>query len=264
MPMGKPFWSWPQGSTSAGTLDDDVRPESIRQVGTPMRRYMQAIDGFVLASRGEGWGRVAIDEAQAFPAFLEKLIDDVLVHGVHGEVYRLRRGLLVHVPTARDQCVGDGKYVMTQFVPHPETEERGIGECPQLECRVSLNVMGNPEGSLACRGRELFVPIVTEVVPAQAFTEAEGYHQEYFERNPGQPYCQFVVAPKVAKVRKAYEQNDAVTDLSSQIRKSKALDWLLHNATYVDQNGATLDSEKVLGHSEADHDHGHHHQEESE
>jgi len=66
------------------------------------------------------------------------------------------------------------------------------------------------------------------------------------------------VNEKVAKVRKAYEQNDAITDLSSQIRKSKALDWLLHNATYVDQNGATLDSEKVLGHSEADHHHGDH------
>lgn len=60
-----------------------------------------------------------------------------------------------------------------------------------------------------------------------------------------------------AKVRKAYEQNDAIEDLSSQIRKSKALDWLLHNAAYVDQNGATLDTETVLGHSEADHDHSH-------
>ncbi|MEY4162875.1 MAG: trigger factor, partial [Actinomycetota bacterium] len=67
------------------------------------------------------------------------------------------------------------------------------------------------------------------------------------------------VNEKVAKVRKAYEQNDAVTDLASQIRKSKALDWLLHHATYVDQNGATLDTETVLGHSEADHDHSHDH-----
>lgn len=61
------------------------------------------------------------------------------------------------------------------------------------------------------------------------------------------------VNEKPAKVRKAYEQNDAVTDLASQIRKSKALDWLLHNVTYVDQNGAGLDTELVLGHSEADH-----------
>jgi len=47
-------------------------------------------------------------------------------------------------------------------------------------------------------------PIVTEVSPAQAFHVAEGYHQEYFQRNAQQPYCQFVVAPKVAKFRKMF------------------------------------------------------------
>jgi peptide-methionine (S)-S-oxide reductase len=47
-------------------------------------------------------------------------------------------------------------------------------------------------------------PIVTEVVPAQTFYRAEGYHQEYFLRNPAQPYCMFVVAPKVAKLRKHF------------------------------------------------------------
>mgnify|MGYP000206242862 CR=1 FL=1 len=43
--------------------------------------------------------------------------------------------------------------------------------------------------------------IVTEVVPAEIFYPAEDYHQGYFEANPEQGYCQFVVAPKVAKAR---------------------------------------------------------------
>lgn len=47
-------------------------------------------------------------------------------------------------------------------------------------------------------------PIVTEVTPIDRFYVAEGYHQEYFENNPYQPYCQVVVAPKVAKFRKQY------------------------------------------------------------
>jgi len=47
-------------------------------------------------------------------------------------------------------------------------------------------------------------PIVTQVEPLQEFYEAEPYHQDYFENNPSQPYCQIVVAPKVAKFRKAY------------------------------------------------------------
>jgi peptide-methionine (S)-S-oxide reductase len=47
-------------------------------------------------------------------------------------------------------------------------------------------------------------PIVTEVVPLTAFYPAEGYHQGYFRANPAQPYCQFVVNPKVVKARKAF------------------------------------------------------------
>jgi peptide-methionine (S)-S-oxide reductase len=48
--------------------------------------------------------------------------------------------------------------------------------------------------------------IVTEVVSAVQFHVAEKYHQEYFENNPNQPYCQFVVAPKVAKFRAKFAQ----------------------------------------------------------
>ena len=47
-------------------------------------------------------------------------------------------------------------------------------------------------------------PIVTQVVPLQAFYRAEDYHQGYFRGNPGQPYCQAVVSPKVAKFRKQF------------------------------------------------------------
>ena len=47
-------------------------------------------------------------------------------------------------------------------------------------------------------------PIVTQVVPLEVFYPAEEYHKDYYARNPGQGYCQVVIAPKVAKVRKAY------------------------------------------------------------
>ncbi|MBU1671357.1 MAG: peptide-methionine (S)-S-oxide reductase MsrA [Actinobacteria bacterium] len=44
-------------------------------------------------------------------------------------------------------------------------------------------------------------PIVTEVKPLVAFHPAEEYHQAYFAKNPMQPYCRMVVAPKVDKVK---------------------------------------------------------------
>lgn len=47
-------------------------------------------------------------------------------------------------------------------------------------------------------------PIVTEIVPLVKFWPAEAYHQDYFVRNPRQPYCVAVVAPKVAKFRKHF------------------------------------------------------------
>lgn len=47
-------------------------------------------------------------------------------------------------------------------------------------------------------------PIVTEVVPATQFYVAEDYHQEYFARNPFQPYCSYVVGPKLAKFRTSF------------------------------------------------------------
>jgi peptide-methionine (S)-S-oxide reductase len=45
-------------------------------------------------------------------------------------------------------------------------------------------------------------PIVTELTPLSTFYPAEGYHQDYFAKNPGSGYCRAVVAPKVAKFRK--------------------------------------------------------------
>lgn len=47
-------------------------------------------------------------------------------------------------------------------------------------------------------------PIVTEVAPLDVFYPAEDYHYDYFRRNPAQPYCQVVIAPKVAAFRQRF------------------------------------------------------------
>lgn len=49
-------------------------------------------------------------------------------------------------------------------------------------------------------------PIITEITALETFYPAEDYHQEYFQRNPYQGYCQIAVAPKVAKFREKYAQ----------------------------------------------------------
>ena len=47
-------------------------------------------------------------------------------------------------------------------------------------------------------------PVVTEVVPATRFYVAEDYHQNYFNDNPGNPYCRAVIPPKLEKLKKVF------------------------------------------------------------
>jgi len=56
------------------------------------------------------------------------------------------------------------------------------------------------EEALQSAGERFSDPIVTEVKPLEEFYPAEDYHQNYFRDNPGAPYCQFVIRPKVEKI----------------------------------------------------------------
>jgi peptide-methionine (S)-S-oxide reductase len=60
--------------------------------------------------------------------------------------------------------------------------------------------------ALCAGGRATADPGALAVSRVAQFQVAEKYHQKYFENNPNQPYCQFVVAPKVAKFRTKFAQ----------------------------------------------------------
>ena len=66
--------------------------------------------------------------------------------------------------------------------------------------RIAENVITKLDAARVFPGR-----IVTEVTKAGTFYPAEAYHQDYFAKNPNQPYCQAVAAPKVEKVRKVFK-----------------------------------------------------------
>jgi len=97
------------------------------------------------------------------------------------------------------------------FTIHDPTtpDQQGADIGPQYR---SIILYGSPEQkadaerAIAEQGEKGVwdAPIVTEVVPLQKFYPGEDYHQDYFERNPRQRYCQIVIAPKVAKFRKQY------------------------------------------------------------
>ncbi len=54
------------------------------------------------------------------------------------------------------------------------------------------------------KAKEFNDPIVTAIEPAQTFYKAEGYHQNYYNDNPNQPYCAFIISPKVKKLEKKF------------------------------------------------------------
>lgn len=101
----------------------------------------------------------------------------------------LRVFFTIHDPTTRDRQGNDvgPQYRSVIFVLTPA--QRADAEAVIAEIAT--------EGLYAG-------PIVTELAGAAPFYPAEGYHQDYFQQNPAQPYCAYVVAPKVAKFRKAH------------------------------------------------------------
>jgi peptide-methionine (S)-S-oxide reductase len=132
-------------------------------------------------------------------------------------------------PTYEDVCSGNtghAEVVQVAFDPREVTFRELLEVFFVIHDPTTLNRQGNdsgtqyrsaifyhsPEQKAAAEkvvadlgGAKLWKdPIVTEIAPASRFYEAERYHQEYFERNPNQPYCQFVVEPKVAKFRKHF------------------------------------------------------------
>ncbi len=70
---------------------------------------------------------------------------------------------------------------------------------PEQE-KVARDIIGKLSGTGAFTG----LRIVTALSPAGMFYPAEEYHQDYYARNTGQPYCQMVIRPKIEKFRKAF------------------------------------------------------------
>ncbi|HXA51928.1 MAG TPA: peptide-methionine (S)-S-oxide reductase MsrA [Candidatus Acidoferrum sp.] len=95
----------------------------------------------------------------------------------------------IHDPTSMDRQGNDsGTQYRSAIFTHSEAQARVAQETiDELERE---DIFGKP--------------IVTEVRPAETFYIAEDYHQEYFRKNPNQPYCSYVVSPKVGKFRQKF------------------------------------------------------------
>lgn len=97
----------------------------------------------------------------------------------------------VHDPTTPNRQGNDvgEQYRSVIFYENPEQKRQAEAKIAELT-----------------EGKAFAGPIVTTVEPAKQFYKAENYHQDYFDNNRSQPYCNFVVAPKVQKFEKKFAE----------------------------------------------------------
>jgi len=101
----------------------------------------------------------------------------------------LRIFFTIHDPTTPDRQGADVGPQYRSVIFHGSSEQKQVAEEVIRELEAA---------------RVWDQPIVTQIAPLDVFYPAEDYHQEYFDRNGYQPYCQVVIAPKVAKFRSRF------------------------------------------------------------
>jgi peptide-methionine (S)-S-oxide reductase len=103
----------------------------------------------------------------------------------------LRVFFTLHDPTTKDRQGNDVGPQYRSVVFYRDEEQKKVAE--EVIAEVERDAWGVGK-------------VVTELKPFEAFYKAEDYHQDYYKKNPWQPYCLVVIRPKVAKLRKHYMQ----------------------------------------------------------
>jgi len=147
------------------------------------------------------------------------------IPGVHRVMSGYSGGQLEN-PTYKQICTGEtghAEVIQIEFDPNVTSFEQLLGIFWQAHDPTTLNRQGADRGTqyrslilyhspeqhaAALRSKELANAsefggkITTEIVPLKKFYPAEEYHQDYFKKNPHQPYCQAVIVPKMFKLEK--------------------------------------------------------------
>jgi peptide-methionine (S)-S-oxide reductase len=154
-------------------------------VFAPLRGVEKVVSGYTGGTVKDPTYRQVCGGTTGHAEAIEIAFDPAIIS--YDELLEIFFGL--HDPTTKDRQGGDvGTQYRSAIFYHSSAQKAAA------------------DAMIAKLGREgIFpAPIVTEVVPAETFYCAEDYHQRYFEQNPSQPYCQAVISPKVAKLRKKY------------------------------------------------------------
>ena len=132
-------------------------------------------------------------------------------------------------PTYKEVCsgrTGHAEVIQIEFDPKVVSYEKILENSWEAHDPTTLNRQGADSGtqyrsiilyhseaqkvaaekSKAEAQKHFSKPIVTEIVPLKHFYKSEDFHQDYYRSNPDQPYCKYVIAPKVEKFEKKLQK----------------------------------------------------------
>lgn len=155
----------------------------------------QQLDGVTVVLNGYAGGTA---ETADYHTVCSGTTDHAEAVEIHYDPSRLTYGQLLrvffsiaHDPTQRNRQGPDVGRQYRSAIFYANADQQRVADAYAAQLR---------------RAKVFDAPIVTEIVPLEAFYEAEPYHQDYAERNPMQPYIFFNAMPKVKKVRTYYKE----------------------------------------------------------
>jgi peptide-methionine (S)-S-oxide reductase len=181
--------------------NDPTRPPTATEIAVLgggcfwcLEAVFRELEGVTHVESGYAGGNVAdpsYDDVCSGRTGHAEVVDVTFDPRVLGYADLLRVFFTIHDPTTRDRQGNDvgTQYRSVIFAQSPA--QRATAQAVMDEIRAA---------------KIWPAPLVTQLADAAPYFGAERYHQEYFERNPNQPYCMAVVAPKVVKFRKQYAE----------------------------------------------------------
>ena len=234
------FTTTPKGTEEPADLTVTVK--AIQALELP-----EATDEWVAENTGE------FDTVTEWEASIRERIAERKLQGVRQTVgYKLNEALVelvdVEVPESmvRSEMQNQAEQMVRQL------QQQGI------DFQAWMSATGQDPQQFIESTRPQAEQAVKADLALRAVATAEGIEVDDHELEMEYSRMAMQYGQKAKDIRKAYERNDAVPELMSQIRKSKAMDWLLHHVEMVDAAGDPIDRDLVLGHThDDDHDHDH-------
>lgn len=233
------------GASAGDTLEFTATPKGTDQEAEFVVTVSR-VQELVLPEVDDDWVAENFAEFETVEAWRESIAERI-------SEMKLNRARQELVGKVTEALVGLTDIEAPESMVNSDLQRRVQGTIQQLQANgISMDqwlaATGQDANAFVEGLREQSVQAVKVDLALRAVATAEGLEADEDDLDAEYQRIAMQVNEKANKVRQAYERNDMVPELSAQIRKSKALDWLIHHVEIVDPEGHPIDRDLVLGH----------------